>query len=176
MNAEDRIKQWKLHDSIRGVFALELYKQMALNKNIVLLTGDLGYGIFDSHKEDFKDRYYNCGASEQAMIGIAVGLALSGKIPFCYSITPFLIYRPFETIKLYLEHERIAVKLIGSGVGEDYKEDGISHDAQHIHKLFYPFTDSSIQSYFPTKKEEIPDTLKDIINNDKPCFLGLRRI
>ena len=63
--------------------------------NIYLLTGDLGYGLWDEIKKEFPDRYINTGAAEQALIDIAVGLALDGKIPFVYSITTFLLYRPF---------------------------------------------------------------------------------
>ena len=92
----------KRHDTMRGWFAYELYQQMKKNKNIWLVTGDLGYKMFDSIKDDFPDRFLNAGSSEQAMMGIAVGLALKGKIPFVYSITPFLLYRSFETIRNYI--------------------------------------------------------------------------
>jgi len=99
------------HNSMRGWFAYELYKQMARDERIWLVVGDLGYKAFDYIKRDFPDRFLNCGAAEQAMMGIATGLALNGKIPFVYSITAFLLYRPFETIRNYVNHEKIPVKL-----------------------------------------------------------------
>jgi transketolase len=169
MNAEERLKNWKIHPSMRGQFAYQLYKLMALDKDIILLTGDLGFGMFDAHKEDFKERFINCGASEQSMLGISIGLALSKKIPVVYSITPFLLYRPFETIKLYINEEKIPVKLIGGGRNKDYVHDGPSHDATDAPTILN--TLKNIKQYFP--KEELD--LKEILYNDSPCFLSLRR-
>ena len=161
------------HDSMRGYFAFELYQQMKINKDIYLIVGDLGYKVFDSHFKDFPERCINVGAAEQSMMGIAVGLALSSKIPFVYSITTFLLYRPFETIRNYLNHEKIPVKLVGSGRDKDYKHDGFSHDASDVK----PFLDLflNIKQYWPYKKEEIPNVIKDIINNKKQSFISLKR-
>ena len=111
------------HDSIRGWFAAALHDEMEKDDRIWLLTGDLGYGMLDQIRDDFPERYLNVGASEQLLIGAGVGLALSGKIPFCYSITTFLIYRAFEWHRNYLNHEKIPVMLIGSGYEDDYSHD-----------------------------------------------------
>lgn len=177
MTYQERIKQYPLHQSQRGWFGFELYKQMAENKDIYLLVGDLGYSIFDFHRDDFAERFINCSASEQAMLGIAVGLALKGKIPFCYSITTFLLYRPFETIKLYADHEKIPIKLVGSGRDKDYIHDGVSHDASDIYEeqpahnnLFV-----NVISYWPENKEEIPKLVEEIVYNKMPTFISLKR-
>jgi len=63
----------------------------------------------DKIREDYPQRFLNTGAIRQAMMGIAVGLALEGKIPFVYTNLPFLLYRPFETLRNYVDHERIPV-------------------------------------------------------------------
>ena len=146
---------------------------MKKNKDIFLLTGDLGFKMWDKIKEDFSDRFINCGAAEQAMVGIAVGLALKGKIPFVYSITPFLIYRPFETIKIYLDGEGISVMLAGSGRDKDYSHDGPSHDATDIKKTLN--TTPNIVQYWPETKEQVAKMVKEMINNKKPSFISLKR-
>ena len=92
---------------MRGWFSYELYKRMKRNKNIYVLTGDLGFGMLDYIKKDFPKRFINVGAAEHSMVNIAVGLALENKIVFVYSITTFLIYRAFESIRNYLNHENI---------------------------------------------------------------------
>ncbi|MCL5070650.1 MAG: hypothetical protein M1308_07115 [Actinobacteria bacterium] len=161
------------HNSQRGWFVYELYNQMLKNKNIWMITGDLGYKMFDFIKRDFSDRFINVGASEQSMIGIAVGLALQKKIPFVYSITPFLIYRPFETIRNYLHHEKIPVRLIGSGRNKDYKHDGISHWAKEDKKLMRIL--SNIEARWPDSNEEIPALVEEMVNIDKPWYSNLRR-
>ncbi len=163
----------KRYDSMRGWFAYELYQQMKKNKDIWLVTGDLGYLMFDPIRDELADRYINTGAAEQSMVGIGVGLALEGKIPFIYSITPFLLYRPFEAIRNYINREGIPVNLVGGGRDRDYDEDGFSHwseEDKEVMKLF-----PNINSYWPKTKEEIPDMMRLIIENNKPTYLNLRR-
>ena len=158
---------------MRHTFFECLYDQMSDNKDIFALTGDLGYGGFDNIRNTFPDRFINCSASEQAMMGIAVGLALKGRIPFCYSITTFLLYRPFETIKLYIDHEKIPVKLVGSGRDKDYKHDGISHDATDAEKVLNLFP--NIFTMWPQDKKNIPSLVEMMVYNKLPTFISLRR-
>ena len=158
---------------MRGWFAYELYQEIKKNKDIWLVTGDLGYKMFDAIRDDFPERFLNAGSSEQAMMGIAVGLALSGKVPFVYSITPFLLFRPFETIRNYIDHEKIPVQLIGSGRDKDYKIDGFSHwseDDRDVMKVF-----KNIDGFWPSEKEDIIGLLKTMIESKKPNYLNLKR-
>lgn len=161
------------HDSQRGWFAYELYQQMKKNKDVWLVVGDLGYKMFDSIKNNMPDRFLNVGAAETSLIGVGIGLALENKIPFLYSITPFLLYRPFETLRNYINREAIPVKLIGSGRDQDYLQDGFSHWAEedrHIMRMF-----GRIKSYWPETKEEIPNLVKEMIEMPKPYYLNLTR-
>ena len=168
-----RIENWRLHDSQRGWFGFELYKQMAKNKDIFLITMDLGFGLFDNIKEDFPDRFFNVGASEMSGIGIGVGLALEGKIPVCYSITPFLLYRPFEWIRNYLDHEKIPVILAGSGNLTDYGHDGFTHHCPEVNQVMDIF--KNIKQYYPKDKDEVPVLLDNIIKSKQPSFICLRQ-
>ena len=161
------------HNSIRGEFAAELYEWMSRDESIVLVVGDLGYGIFDCHFRDFPDRCFNVGAAEVAMMGIAVGLVLEGKKPFVYSITSFLINRPYETIRLYINHENIPVRLIGSGRDKDYHIDGWSHDCSDIKPIMDTFT--NIEQYWPDLKAEIPMMVYKMVKNNVPTFISLKR-
>jgi len=161
------------HDSMRGWFAYELYKHMESNKDIWLLVGDLGFGIFDKIRDDFPDRFINTGAAETAMMDIAVGLSLEGRIPVVYSITPFLIYRPFEVLRTYINHEMINVKIIGSGRDNDYKHDGFSHDATDVKDILS--TLPNINQYYPAEKEEIPYLVDCVLHDKNPSFISLKR-
>jgi len=157
---------------MRRLFAKELHKQMTIDTDIVLITMDLGMGMWDQIREDYPDRFFNVGASEQAGMDIAVGMALSGKKVFVYSITPFLIYRAFETIHTYINHENIPIKLVGSGRDDDYKHDGFSHDATGVEDVLKPL--KNIICFYPTKKEEIPDLVKEMCSNHS-YFISLKR-
>ena len=169
-----QIKDYPIHESMRGYFGFELYKAMAQNDDIFLVVGDLGYKIFDLHFRDFPERTINTGAAEQAMMGIAIGLALEGKKPFVYSITTFLLYRPFETIRNYINHEQISVRLVGSGRNKDYSHDGFSHDSTDA-KILLETSLPNINTLWPETKEEIPDMVERMVKEDKPWFISLRR-
>jgi len=158
---------------MRKTFGEELYKHMERNEDIFVVAGDLGYILFDRIRADFTDRFINVGAAEQTMMGVAVGLALESKIPIVYSITPFLLYRPFETIRNYVDYESIPVKMVGSGRGKDYSHDGMSHWAEDDKAIMSNF--KNITTMHPEAKEEIPGILNDIIYNGKPTYLNLRR-
>ena len=161
------------HDSMRGWFAYELHGQMVENPDIYVVLPDLGYGMFDSIRRDFPERVINTGAAEQAALGIGVGLALMGKIPIVYSITPFLLCRPFETIRNYINHEKIPVKLIGSGRDRDYEHDGFSHWGEEDREIMGIF--GNIEARWPETKEEIPDLIKEMIRERKPFYINLKR-
>ena len=75
---------------MRREFAKNLHAAMKKDERIFLITADLGYGVLNDIRRDFPKRAINIGSSEMLMVGIAVGLAQSGFIPICYSITPFL--------------------------------------------------------------------------------------
>jgi transketolase len=158
---------------MRSAFFKELHNKMTKDERILALTGDLGFGGFDKISEEMPDRFFNCQAAEFSMMGVATGIALEGRIPFVYSIGTFLIYRPFEIIRTYINYENIPVKLICSGRDYDYSHDGISHWMHDIK----PFMDMfpNIKQYWPNDKSEIPDMMEDITNNNLPCFLSLKR-
>ncbi len=139
---------------------------MAENSSVFFITGDLGYGLADRIRDKYPDRFINAGAAEQAMMGIAIGLALEGKIPFVYSITPFLLYRPFEAIRNYLDHEQIPVILVGSGRNNDYCHDGYSHDASD---------DTTFMQHFDIDKYENYDSLQQVISTGNPSYINLKR-
>lgn len=158
---------------MRRTFAQALHKQMTLDIDIVVVLGDLGFGMFDEIRKDYPDRIINTGASEQAMMDMAVGLALSGKKPFVYSITNFLLYRPFETLRTYINHEKIPVRLIASGRDRDYAHDGISHHSEDAKKILDCLP--NITQYWPDTKEEIPNLVKQLAEVTQPSFISLKR-
>lgn len=156
---------------MRRTFANELYKEMTLNPNIILLVGDLGYKMWDKVRDDYPKQFINCGASEQAMLDVAVGLALEGKIVFVYTITSFFM-RAAETIGLYLHGEQIPVKLVGSGRDQDYHIDGPSHDCTIAQDYLKSL---KITCAYPEFKEEIPELVNQMIINEAPLFISLKR-
>jgi len=161
------------HESMRGWFAYDLHGQMKKNGDIWVVTGDLGYGMFDRIRDDYPNRFVNVGAAEQGGVGASVGLALKEKIPVFYSITPFALYRPFEWIRNYMDNEQIPVKIVGGGRDKDYKHDGFTHWSEEAFSIMNNL--SGIEQYWPEQKEDVPVMLGEMLNNNKPSFMSLRR-
>jgi len=158
---------------MRKQYAELLNNEMKNNKDIVVLTADLGFGVLDIIRNNFPDRFYNVGAAEQLMIGAGIGLAEQKKIPICYSITPFLLYRPFEFIRNYINYEKINVKLVGAGRNKDYSHDGISHWADDDELILGTLT--NIKIYKPETSENLNEQFLDFLYHDGPSYLNLRR-
>ncbi len=156
---------------MRSTFADQLFEAMDQDEKIYAIVGDVGFGVFDKIKKAYPERYINPGAAEQLIIGMAAGLAMEGKIPVTYSITPFILYRPLEFIRNLVNQENIPVKIVGSGRDEDYGALGFSHYATDDEKVLSSF--ENIKIYKPDTPEEID--LKEILYNNKPCYLNLKR-
>ena len=154
---------------MRKEFFTALHTAMAKDSSIYFLTGDLGFGLADNIRDTYPDRFFNVGAAEQLLITAGVGLALQGRIPVCYSITPFLIDRPFEAIKLYMNYEQIPVKLVGSGRGEDYAHDGQSHFEHNTMDILPNII------HLRPELHELQQSVETLLYNDKPTFLSLCR-
>ena len=155
---------------MRRQFSKTIVELAEKDPAIVLLIGDFGYGVIDEYKNRFPERFFNMGICEQAMISVAAGMALEGLKPYVYTITPFLIERPFEQVKLDIDQQCTNVTLVGYA---DYPSQGPTHaelDAFNLMKLF-----KNIRSYFPSDSRETHDALIDSYNNPKPAFISLKK-
>lgn len=114
---------------MRKAFIEQLEKLCEADKNIFLLSADLGFKLFDDFREKCPDRFFNMGIAEPNMIGVAAGLALSGKKVYCYSMIPFLIMRCVEHIRIDICYSSLDVRLIGVGRGLTYGLEGVTHHA-----------------------------------------------
>ncbi len=112
---------------MREAFIRTIGKVTKQNSNVLCIVGDIGAYLLRQYIKDFPDNYYNFGAAEANMIGVAAGLAMSGKIPFVYTITPFVTSRCYEQIKDDVCYNRANVKLVGIGSGVSYGIYGSTH-------------------------------------------------
>ena len=114
---------------MRDAFIKGLSALAEADERIVLLTGDLGFKIFDDFARRFPGRFVNAGVAEPNMIGVAAGLALDGFRPFAYSIAPFATLRCFEQIRNDICHHNLPVTVVGVGGGYSYGTNGPTHHA-----------------------------------------------
>lgn len=99
------------------------------DKNVYLITGDLGFGVLKPFWEAFPKQFINAGIAEQAMTGVAAGLAKEGKTVFTYSIGNFPTLRCLEQIRNDCAYHDLNVKIVCVGGGFTYGPLGMSHHA-----------------------------------------------
>ena len=112
---------------MRDAFAAELHELMAADQRILLLAGDIGFKVFDRIVADCTGRFFNMGVAEANMLGVAAGMALSGRHPFVYTIIPFLTMRAFEQIRVDVCIQNLPVTIVGVGGGLAYGALGPTH-------------------------------------------------
>ena len=154
---------------MRRKFGKIIHELAKKDKRIVLLVGDIGYGIFDDFRKDFPNRFFNMGICEQSLIGAASGMAIEGLKPWVYTITPFLIERPFEQIKLDIDQQKANVKLVGYA---DYPNLGPTHSELNGKKLMSLM--KNIKSFFPRDSKETEKISKYCYKHRGPTFISLK--
>ena len=156
---------------MRFVFIKELIRYAKKNKNVYLVTSDLGYRAFEDFKSHFPERFINVGVAENNMVGIAAGLALTGKKVFVYSILPFLVFRSLEQIRNNICHNNLDVTLVGAGGGFSYGPQGVSHNTSEDISIIRSLP--NINVFNPGSRLEINEIMKIIFKNKSPSFLRL---
>lgn len=112
---------------MRREFIGKLCELAGEDRRILLLTADLGFSVVEPFAQTYPDKFINVGVAEQNMVGVATGLAESGFIPFCYSISTFAALRPYEFIRNGPVAHELPVRIIGIGAGFDYGTAGATH-------------------------------------------------
>ena len=139
------------------------------DEKIYVIVGDIGYRVFDEFRQKHPDRFINIGICEQSMIGVSAGMALEGLNPWVYTITPFLIERPFEQVKLDIDQQNVNVKLVGYS---DYPTLGPTHTELNGKKLVQLF--KNITSYFPKNGDETQKVTYQAYEKKGPAFISLK--
>ena len=139
------------------------------DEKIYVIVGDIGYRVFDEFREKYPDRFINIGICEQSMIGVSAGMALEGLNPWVYTITPFLIERPFEQVKLDIDQQNVNVKLVGYS---DYPTLGPTHTELNGKKLMQLF--KNITSYVPKNGDETQKVTYQAYEKKGPAFISLK--
>ncbi len=114
---------------MRDAFVRALAQEAASNPHLVLITGDLGFGVLNDYMARFPRQFLNAGVAEQNMTGVAAGLAIEGFTVFTYSIGNFPTLRCLEQIRNDICYHNANVKIICVGGGMSYGPVGMSHHA-----------------------------------------------
>ncbi|MCF7907774.1 MAG: hypothetical protein K9L86_02725 [Candidatus Omnitrophica bacterium] len=113
--------------SQRDAFWNKVYDKAVLDKNIIVVSADMGAPALDQFRKDFPSQFVNVGIAEQNGIAISAGLALSGKKVFVYAIAPFITLRCLEQIRVNNAIMNIPITIVGVGAGFGYEDSGPTH-------------------------------------------------
>ena len=145
------------------------------NKNIIVLDADLSKSTKTCDvKASSPESFYNMGIAEANMVGVAAGLASTGKIVFASSFAMFLAGRAFEQIRNSVAYTNLNVKICATHSGISVGEDGASHQA--IEDLALMRSIPNMKVFSPCDAKETEEIIKYVANCDGPCYVRLGRL
>lgn len=158
---------------MRDTFVKTLVEIGKSDKNVHLITGDLGFGVLKPFWEELPNQFTNVGIAEQNMTSFAAGMALEGKIVFTYSIGNFPTLRCLEQIRNDCAYHNANVKIVCVGGGFVYGGLGMSHHATEDLAIMRALPDLVVLA--PCDIEETIYATKSIYQHEGTCYLRLGR-
>ena len=156
---------------MRKTFINTLINIAREDKNVWLLTADMGFSILEPFFEEFPDRVINTGIAEQNTMAVASGLALAGKKVYVYSITPFVTLRCLEQVRNDICYMNTNVKIIGIGAGFCYGSAGATHHSTEDIAVMRALP--NMQVYAPADSFELEEILKQTYLTKNPTYIRL---
>jgi transketolase len=156
---------------VRTAFIEALNELAESDPRVCLIVGDLGYSVIDEFAQKHPDQFVNAGVAEQNMIGLAVGMALSGKIVFTYSIGNFGTLRPLEQIRNDVCYHRANVKVVAVGGGLAYGNLGVTHHASEDVAIMRALPNMTVVA--PGDPVEARLATRAVVALDGPAYLRL---
>lgn len=158
---------------MRDTFVRTLLEIAKKDKNVYIITGDLGFGVLKPFWTELPDQIINAGIAEQNMTSIAAGLAMQGKIVYTYSIGNFPTLRCIEQIRNDCAYHNANVKVVCVGGGFVYGSLGMSHHATEDIAMMRSLPDVTVLA--PGDLVEAEAATKAIYETQGTCYLRLGR-
>ena len=145
------------------------------NREVVVLDADLACcNHTDLFKEKYPERFFNIGIAESNMVGIAAGIATTGKIVFAHSFAMFVAGRAFEQIRNSVAYPGLNVKIVGTHAGFSVEKDGATH--QCLEDIGIMRTIPNMKIIYPADAIETEEAVKAMLIEQGPAYLRLERI
>ena len=158
---------------MRNHLIRELEELAATDPRIVVITGDLGYGVLNSFAAKYPGRCFNGGISEQNMASVAAGLALEGSVAYTYSIGNFPLMRCLEQMRNCACYHNLNVKVVAIGGGFVYGQLGMSHHATEDLAISRALPNMHV--FCPADPDDAVRVLRIANMIDGPCYIRLAR-
>lgn len=156
---------------MRNEFAKAMIDEFDKNKELVFVTGDLGYMALEKVEQKFGPRFINAGVGEQNMITMSAALAHEGFLPFVYSISPFVTLRPYEQIRNDVCLHNLPVKIVGNGGGYGYGIMGATH--HNLEDIGAMRVLPNMRVYVPFTTGDVSQAVHQMMYDKQPNYLRL---
>lgn len=158
---------------MRSDFLKQVMIEMETRPDLFFLTGDLGFHVLEPLREKFGERFINAGVAEQNMMGLAAGLAMSGRQVIAYSIAAFATMRCFEQIRDDICYHNLNVKIVGIGGGFNYGYLGVTHHAVEDIAIMRALPNMKVVC--PAYGWEAAEATRALLADPGPVYLRLGR-
>ena len=156
---------------MRKIFPNVTENLMKKNKKIFCLLGDIGVFSFRNIFKNYKNRILNMSTMEQSMIGFAAGLSKVGFIPLIHTITPFLVLRSLEQIKIDFVYNKLCCNIVSVGASNDYTKLGTTHHCFEDVNILSSYED--INLFTPSNEKEFKYLFEKYYNNNSINYFRL---
>jgi transketolase len=158
---------------VRTAFIRALEEVAGEDDRVMLVVGDLGFGVVEPFAQRFPNRFVNAGVAEQNMTGVAAGMALSGNVVFTYSIANFPTIRCLEQVRNDVCYHNADVKIVAVGGGFTYGSLGMTHHATEDIAIMRALPNMTVVA--PGDPIEAAAATRAIVDWPGPCYLRLGR-
>lgn len=158
---------------MRKAFIDTLSELAREDDRIILMVGDVGFSFIEEFASEFPNQFINCGVTEQSMMGMAAGLALSSWKPYVYSMIPFVTMRCYEQLRNDVCYNNVNVKIVGVQGSVHYKFLGFSHNIRENEDLSILSTLPNMTVSVPTDPEGVRSLLKSVYQQEGPAYIRL---
>ncbi len=156
---------------MRDAFVKRLGELAANDPRIMLIVGDIGFGVVAEFGERFPKQFLNAGVAEQSMVGIAAGMASAGRRPFVYSIANFPTLRPLEQIRNDVCYHDLSVTIVSVGAGLAYGSLGYTHHAVEDIAILRALPNMRVFS--PADALEVRASVDVVMGTPGPAYIRL---
>ncbi len=164
----------KMGKATRDAFGEALRDLGRERPEIVVVDGDVSNSTrTEWFAKEFPDRFFNCGIAESNMVGVAAGLAASGKLPFCSSFAAFLLCNAFDQLRMSVAFPHLNVKLVGTHAGISIGEDGPSQ--MGIEDVGLALALAGVTVVVPADEHSTRDAVRAIAELEGPAYLRCGR-
>lgn len=155
----------------RGEIVDRLIPYAKKDQRIYLLVCDMGFGVTDKFRDSFPDRIFNMGVMEQATVGIAAGMAMTGLIPVVYSIVNFIAFRALEQVRNDVVLQNLNVKFIATGVNDYFRFLGPSHCCGEDDKRIMELISMKVYDPYEEKAMDFEELVESWVTDTKAGYI-----